>query len=231
MTKKTKKIIVNALTLSRLLGALFLPYFFIRVNVPALLILLAILFLTDFFDGKLSRKWEVQTTGGSLLDPLGDKMLAISCIFSLIERHNGLFLLVFLELMICTLNIYRTLHGEKVKSSFIGKFKTWVLSITLIMGAINLFNPDLFDMVANFIGINGLSLTVDDEVIKSLIMLTAGVELVTIVTYMKESFDNKTNRSAALDGMKPIKEVLKRLFDESHYIEDKGKPLVDIIRK
>lgn len=231
MTKKTKKLIVNALTLSRLVGALFLPFIFMTVNIPALIVLLAVLFLTDFLDGKLSRAWQVQTIGGSLLDPLGDKMLAISCIFALIDRHNGLLLLITLELTICILNIYRTLRGEKVKSSFIGKFKTWVLSITLIFGAINLFNPEIFNHIANFMKIDTVALSITDEVIKSLIMVTAGVELVTIVAYIKESFDNKTAKTEPLKKMKPLKETLQRLFDENCYVEDKGKPLVDIIRK
>lgn len=231
MTKRTKKLIVNGLTFSRLIGALFLPIIFIRVDIISLILLLSILFLTDCFDGLLARRWEVQTIGGSLLDPLGDKMLAISCILALIGFHKKFIILIVSELIICVLNIYRTLRGEKVKSLFIGKVKTWFLSVTLGFGAVNLFYPSIFNVIISLLGIETSSLYVANSFVEVLIIVTSVIELFTIIAYIKDSIDNKDKRKDYKGKIQSFGVIFKRLFDENKFKEDKGKPLVEIIRK
>ena len=45
--------------------------------------------LTDFFDGYLARRWNVQSRFGTMVDPLGDKGLAIA--FAYLFWSEGLF--------------------------------------------------------------------------------------------------------------------------------------------
>lgn len=231
MTNKTKKLIVNGLTLSRLIVSFILPFVFMRVDMSILLSLLAIVFLTDFFDGKLARKWEVQTMGGSLLDPLGDKMLAISCILALVGFHKNYAILMISELFICILNIFRTVRGENVKSSFIGRFKTWVLGITLGFGAVNVFFPNIFNVLVSFIGVDTDALLITSEFVNGAIMVTVGVELVTIAIYFKEAITSKKEQRSSFGEWKSIREILVRLFDEQKFSEDKNRPLVEILKK
>jgi len=232
MSKKTKKIIVNSLTVSRIIGALTLPIIFATMSVPALITLLAVLFATDFLDGKLSRKWKVQTVGGSLLDPLGDKLLAISCLISLINTHSFMLVPLFLELAITAVNVYRSTKNDKVKVAMAGKFKTWLLSITLVLGAINLFNPDLVNQMLGLIGISTDALTITQDVLAAGAAATTASQMATLSIYTKDAANNnKDDRSLKIQELKNLKDILIRLFDEEKYEEDKDKSLKELIKK
>ncbi len=228
MTRKRKKWIVNGLTLSRLVGAICVPLIFARVDFVAFIILLIFLFVTDFLDGRLARRWEVQTIGGSLLDPLGDKVLAVACILSLIKWYHSMGILVGLELMITVLNVLRVLRYENVASSIIGKCKTWILSITLVLGAASLFWPSIISDVASIVGLR-VNFTVTEELVEVVSIIAICAEIVTLVAYLFESLRSKKSSEKRKRRMKNIKELLVRLFDEEKFEEDRNKSIVDII--
>jgi len=213
MSKKTKKIIVNLLSLSRVIGALLLPLIFLKVSIPALITLLVVLFVTDMLDGMLARKWEVKTIGGGLLDPLGDKMLAIMCIFSLWQEHTSFGYLLLGEVLITLINILRSIRGEKVKSLIIGKIKTWALSITLIIGAVIQF---------------GL-LNIDENILQISFYITIALEIMTILVYLLHLivFVKKESKYSLKDI--DIKYFLKRVFNEEKYKEDKDKSVMELL--
>ena len=232
VSKKKKKIIVNGLSLSRIAGALALPLVFNFASIPVLIGLIACLFATDFLDGKLARKWEVQTYGGALLDPLGDKVLAVSCILSLIGTQTFLLLPLFLEIGIAALNISRALHEENVKSTIIGKIKTAVLSCTVVLCAINVLDPELLNTLANFIpGLHLPDLTVTTDVVRIASSAAVGSQMAAVLDYLHESHKQKDIRSEKIAELKGLKESLIRLFDETKYEEDKDKPFVKVIKK
>ena len=103
MRKKRKKIFVNMISLTRIIGAALVPLFFAHIKVPIVILIVSLLFLTDMIDGMLARTWKVQTRGGALLDPLADKLLAISCILAFILKDIKLIAVLILELSITTL--------------------------------------------------------------------------------------------------------------------------------
>ncbi len=230
MSKKIKKIIVNALTLSRIVGALTIPFIFSTVNTTFLIVLLTLLFITDFLDGKLSRVWGVSTVGGALLDPLGDKLLAIVCILSLVGTHIDYLVLFLFELAISLLNIYRTLHGENVTSTMKGKIKTWFLSITIVLGAIRLFNPNLINDLFNLVGVVTDAFTITDNLVLTSLILAGIFEVFTLLSYLKATISKKDALKDKVT-LKPYREILARLFDEKKYKDDVNKPLLDIIKK
>lgn len=230
MSKTVKKIIVNFLSCSRIIAAFFLPLIFRNASVIGLVVLLSILFFTDFLDGRLARKWNVQTVGGMLLDPLGDKVLAIACIFALLGSHSYLAFLLLFELTICITNAFRILTGEVVTANFIGKFKTWVLSITLAIGVIHQFNPCLLCDIFFIFRVPKDVFCITDEVVFIMSVLTAGCELATIACYVKEAFDGR-KKTKKLTKFKKLGVILERIFDEEKFQEDRHKPLKDIIRE
>lgn len=229
MTTSTKKIIVNSLSSSRIVGACLLPLIFKTVSIPALCIFLIFLFITDFLDGFLARRWHVQTVGGSLLDPVGDKLLAVMCIFSLIASHKYLLFLLLSECLIAILNSLRFANGDKVNLAIIGKAKTWVLSITLIFASINYFNPTLIVGIFNSFGLKFSNLVITNEIVNTLTFITLGMELATLFMYFTDALKGHKNIKKDKTKKVDLKKLLIRLFDEEMYKKDKDKTFKEII--
>ena len=87
-----KENIPNILTLLRIL---IIPIIIIFLEIDTkfyswfALILYIIACLSDFLDGYLARKFELESSFGRFLDPVADKILVVSVIFILIS--NGIF--------------------------------------------------------------------------------------------------------------------------------------------
>jgi len=225
--KDKKKIVVNGLSGMRIVGAMSMPVLFSTGNIPLIIGVLAGLFLTDFVDGKLARKWDVQTTGGALLDPLGDKVLVLAVILSLLGTQNYMLVPLFMELGISAINIERTLHNECVKSNMFGKVKTWFLSITLVLGAINVLNPEILNLVVSKLGIDYSP----SDIVKRASELTVAMQTLTAASYIQDSVSQKDVRSERIVELKNARDILVRLFDEEKSREDRDKSLIDIIKK
>ena len=73
------KVFVNGLTLSRILGTLLLPLLFHYCHPIITMVVIALLLLTDFFDGMLARKFKVQSIFGQLADQVADKVFVNCC--------------------------------------------------------------------------------------------------------------------------------------------------------
>ncbi len=76
-----KKKIPNALTITRLLMSFVIPISFFVGGPLAVLITYGIGMATDLFDGKLARKWNVESPFGHFIDPIADKLLNFSTLF------------------------------------------------------------------------------------------------------------------------------------------------------
>lgn len=222
LDKRGKKIIVNALSILRIIGAIIIPILLNTVNIKYLTAAIILFFVSDTLDGLLARYWSVQTRGGALLDPLGDKLLVFSCILSLIKDNNILLIPLLLELIITVHNVWYTLHGEIINVTMCGKIKMWPLSITLILAAINRINPNILKF---------LNIVITSEVIKYSAIITIILEVATIISYFTLSIKNKKNYNKNIVKFMSIKEIISRLFDTEAYKEDKNKPLMDVIKK
>ena len=231
MTKKNKKILVNCLTGSRILGALSMPLILSFSSIPGLIALVSFLFITDFLDGKLARKWKVQTKGGALLDPICDKALAFSCLLSLIGTNSFLSVPLIFETCIAAININKISKGENTPSTMVGKIKTWFLSVTLILCTINVVAPNVMDSLLGFLNIEMPGFT--NNIINTAICATGLAEAFTVASYMdnKEEKKEKSKRQEKIDELYSIRETLVRLFDENRFEEDKDKTLSEIRKK
>jgi CDP-diacylglycerol--glycerol-3-phosphate 3-phosphatidyltransferase len=91
--------------------------------------------ITDYFDGYLARKHNIETVYGKLLDPLADKFLVICSLIML--QHLGrispivVMILVCRELTITGLRALASAEGVIVSASAGGKWKT-ALQMTAI---------------------------------------------------------------------------------------------------
>ena len=97
--------------------------------------------LTDFLDGYLARKYNLETRLGSFLDLLADKFLICSVlIYVSVEINNPYFtlpsvLIIFRELAITALREYvsNSPYRSSLKVSFFGKIKTTIQMIVLTL--------------------------------------------------------------------------------------------------
>jgi CDP-diacylglycerol--glycerol-3-phosphate 3-phosphatidyltransferase len=96
-------------------------------------VLFGISALTDFFDGWLARRYQIESVIGKLLDPLADKILTVSSLIMLVEKHRlaGWFvvLLVIRDLGITSIRVKALEDGFIMHSHLTGKLKTVFLDI------------------------------------------------------------------------------------------------------
>lgn len=107
---------------------------------PILGIILAVVaLLTDFFDGKIARKYNIQSKFGADLDAVCDKIVFLGLSLPLSFTNLAIFVNLFLEGLIAYVNIRGRMNGRDTSTVFAGKVKTWILSITLIIGYLTSF--------------------------------------------------------------------------------------------
>ena len=91
--------------------------------------------ITDYFDGKIARKYNMITNLGKLMDPLADKLLVISAmvVFTKYDRLSLWIVLViiFRELLITGLRSIVAAEGVVIAAETLGKWKTTTQMIAL----------------------------------------------------------------------------------------------------
>ena len=143
--KEIKRQIPNLLTLSRGLAPIVIIPAILFNKLYFVIILLIIFALTDFLDGKIARKYNLVSGFGVKLDAVCDKIFAISLIIPAIINH-GIFIFNFvMEIAISYTNLLSYSKGNNPRSTIIGKIKTALLSLTLILAYIpNMNNLVIF---------------------------------------------------------------------------------------
>lgn len=138
--KTRHKQIPNLLTASRLLSpVIILPLFFCGMNI-ATITAIGFFALTDFFDGKLARKYDTVSNLGKDLDAFVDKVFFGTISIPLLTTNPIILTSILLEILISTINVNTWLKELKVESSMFGKIKTWFLFTTAALGYANIFN-------------------------------------------------------------------------------------------
>lgn len=91
--------------------------------------------ITDYLDGFLARRWEVQTSFGKLMDPLADKILITAALIMLIPMGKVSAVVAFLilarELIITGLRGVAASSGLVIAASGLGKWKTFIQIVAL----------------------------------------------------------------------------------------------------
>lgn len=93
--------------------------------------------LTDWLDGLLARKLNLITKLGQFLDPLADKLLVISALICMVEKHVILGWMVTIiiarELIISIFRAVAASDGIVLAASKWGKLKTVIQMIAIIL--------------------------------------------------------------------------------------------------
>ena len=111
------------------------------------LVIFSLAALTDLLDGYIARKNNIVTTLGKFIDPVADKLLAISTMIMLVNRGMlaawVVVLVLFRELAIDSLRLMAAKNGMVIAASPYGKLKTVIQIITIIILLSTSFLPAL----------------------------------------------------------------------------------------
>ena len=134
--------LVLSLTLFRILAA---PFIFISAifleNYWLAFWLFNIAALTDYFDGKLARTYQVESRLGAILDPIGDKLLVLFAIITVIVFTQDIYValmgafILAREFWVSALREYASAQNNSKATTvtFMAKTRTTVQFIALSM--------------------------------------------------------------------------------------------------
>lgn len=171
-----KRNIPNILTFSRMFAPIIIiPVALFRLH--ALTIIFTILFaLTDALDGFLARRWHVVSKLGKDLDPFVDKIFAVTLLIAISLVNPYLLILVLFEFLIALINGIETYKDNKPKTIIIGKFKTIVLSMLIVIFMINIY------------------VDVPNYILYTIYILTLVLQILTFLGYLDIFLKNNYNR-------------------------------------
>lgn len=141
-------------------------------------VLFIIASLTDLFDGKIARKYNLVTNFGKFMDPLADKLLVCSALICLIELKQlpawVVIIIISREFIISGFRLVAADNGVVIAASYWGKFKTTFQMIAVIL---LIFNIPALRIVTNITVVIAVALTIIslvDYVAKNYKILTEG---------------------------------------------------------
>lgn len=169
--KTVNKNLPNNLTKLRIvlaiiiLGIMLFPFDMVNISFPkylidgnvildSKLILVAFLFLiasiTDFFDGRIARKYNIVSNYGKVMDAIADKILVNGLLIVLCGQgyiHPLIPVIIILRDTITnTFKMLAGINGEVVGAIKTGKFKTACLMIGLILKLIGNYPMELVNI-------------------------------------------------------------------------------------
>lgn len=225
--KIVELVLVNLITTTRLLGAFALPFIYIYYGPSICAIVTIILFLTDAVDGFLARTLKISTFLGSMLDAFSDKLLnGVSFVILGIE-YNIMFAPLILELSILYTNYSTYRFGGNVQSSIIGKIKTVILDIFVIISfvllSLNAFSTNnkiikyLVKNTNTYINIFGCIITI--------------ACIIALLDYMKKNKKTRINPEFTHVKFqnrkrKTFREVMHDLIDTKYYVKHKNEAIM-----
>lgn len=134
---KLKRNIPNFITISRIISLILGFIFFVNNKIILSIIFYVYGGISDAFDGYFARKLSAYTKFGQYLDAISDKLYFLSLIIILLIYGNYLVILpLIMEIIISIVNYLVLKKNKKVFTERVGKFKTTLLMIDLIIGII-----------------------------------------------------------------------------------------------
>lgn len=234
MENKKSIILVNSITMSRIVGTFLIPVVNIFLSTGGVIVYLVCLLLTDAIDGILARKLNSSTLFGSLLDTIADKLLGIAALAVLTKNYYIMLFPIFTEVIIMLINTRGALRGAITESSSLGKIKTWVLGIAIVLGFLTITSPELLSNIKNntvIINILNYINNNNNSIMNILASITAGAGLIVACDYYLQVRNDL--KKASEEGfeiknikLKNSKDLTYALFDTKYYQETRNEPLI-----
>lgn len=211
------KIFVNILTMIRIIATFVLPALWESLNPLDIIIIVMLIFITDFFDGKLARLFNVSTLFGKAMDAIADKLFGIAMLIIVAKYLPMFYIIAILELIIGLIILKAVLMGVNTKSSFLGKIKTWLIGISIVLGLIIIFKEDItIYSYFSFIEAN------NNLMILISVAITSIIDFLVLISYSKKIIKElKQNREIKKTKEKDSKGLWQKLFDTEYYNNNK----------
>ena len=134
--------------------------------------------LTDLFDGKIARKYNLVTNFGKFMDPLADKLLVCSALICLIQLGQlpawVVIIIISREFIISGFRLVAADNGIVIAASYWGKFKTTFQMIAVILMIFNIPALATVTMIMLVIAVVLTVISLVDYVAKNMEVLTKG---------------------------------------------------------
>lgn len=166
----------NKLTMARVI---LIPFFVLFLLVPVAgdyskyiaLVIFIIASLTDLFDGKIARKYNLVTNFGKFMDPLADKLLVCSALICFIELDLLpawiVLIIIAREFIISGFRLVASDNGVVIAASYWGKFKTTSQMIMIILLIAQIPGFDLLEQAFIYIALILTVVSLVDYLVKN----------------------------------------------------------------
>lgn len=124
------------------------------VRIPGINIIQLVIFIlasfTDFLDGYLARKNHLVSTFGKFMDPLADKLL-VNTLFILFVMQGlvpvlAVMIMIWRDIMVDGLRMLAAEKGKVMAAGYLGKVKTVVQMLTIILILVSNLPFELFNL-------------------------------------------------------------------------------------
>ena len=181
---KLKLLIINFLTLIRIIGVILIIPIYHRFGGYYVGILTFICYLTDSLDGILARKWHASTFFGALFDGTADKLFTIMNFVVLYLITPYALISIILELLIILTQFIKFKKKLNLKSNIIGKCKVWFLAICVVL---TFFLSDISHMPLLSVEIKNNLMSFNPSILYLILLSPAIImEIFTLISYILE---------------------------------------------
>lgn len=140
--------LVNKLTLSRIFFAIIFYFLFESRNIffnYLAFVCFVLATISDFYDGRIARQYNIVTKFGQMVDPLADKLLLLCALLSFMQKEiiPGWMVIIILgrEFLVMGIRILSSSKGNIIPARESGKYKTVnQLEMVIISLCLILFN-------------------------------------------------------------------------------------------
>lgn len=181
-----KLLIINSLTLIRIIGTIILIPIYQTYGGTAVGVLALICYLTDSIDGILARRWKASTFFGALFDGIADKLFTIINFIVLYLISPYALIPIIFEVCVIIVQILKFSKKLNVQSNIIGKAKVWVLAICVVITFIANDVSNISFLSLNF---REYILNISDNILYFWLLFPAIImEALTLISYILEIF-------------------------------------------
>ncbi|MBR1416825.1 MAG: CDP-alcohol phosphatidyltransferase family protein [Bacilli bacterium] len=223
-----KFLLVNFITLLRVIGAFLLFPIYLNYGFLGLGIAVFIFISTDFIDGFLARTLKVSTFFGAAFDALSDKLFYIIVFIILISKKPIMAIVLLMEMGIFFIGTSSAIKGNVSRTTILGKIKTIVIFISLVVLFV------LFDY-SKLISMYNLNEFDTSLIINILMIVMIVIEFITLIDYIVDYIKNSKNNKSVGNYMNKEfflkKEWKEALFSHDYYINNKDVAISNMVLK